>query len=97
MSGLTEEALRCQIKGERLCILNSGKVYDVTDFADRHPGGKQLIEKHVGQDVTQVMKSPEIHKHSPAAFKMLDKYYIGEYHSSSGVVSMSELLFILIP
>ncbi|KAL4234693.1 Fatty acid 2-hydroxylase [Mactra antiquata] len=86
MSVLNEEALRCQIKGERLCILHSGRVYDVTDFADRHPGGKQLIQEHVGQDVTQLMKSLDIHRHSPSAFKMLDNYYIGEYHPSNGVV-----------
>jgi 4-hydroxysphinganine ceramide fatty acyl 2-hydroxylase len=69
-------------------VLHSGKIYDVTDFADRHPGGREIIENRVGQDVTQVMKSLEIHRHSPAAFKILDRYYIGDYNTSNGVVSI---------
>ncbi|XP_045192620.1 fatty acid 2-hydroxylase-like [Mercenaria mercenaria] len=85
MSNAKDAAFRCQIKSGRLCILHSGKIYDVTDFADRHPGGREIIENRVGQDVTQLMKSLEIHRHSPAAFKILDRYYIGEYSTTNGV------------
>lgn len=86
MSNAREAAFRCQIKSGRLCLLHSGNIYDVTDFVDRHPGGREVIENHVGQDVTQVMKTQEFHKHSPAALRILDKYYIGEYNSSNGTV-----------
>lgn len=83
----TDSAFRCQLKSGRLCVLNSGKIYDVTDFAERHPGGQKLLDNYVGQDVTKVMNSSELHKHSPAALKILDKYYVGEYNTSNGIVS----------
>jgi L-lactate dehydrogenase (cytochrome) len=31
-----------------------GEVYDVTDFVDAHPGGKNVIIKNAGKDVTDV-------------------------------------------
>lgn len=88
MSGATEASLRCQIMGGRLCLLHSGKIYDVTDFAEKHPGGREVLEKHVGKDVTQVMRTDDIHKHSQAAYNILDRYYIGEYNLVNGVVSI---------
>jgi len=88
MMAATEASLRCQIKGGRLCVLHSGKVYDLTDFADKHPGGREMIEKYCGEDVTQVMQSDDVHKHSQTAYTFLDKYYIGEYTAANTNVSM---------
>ncbi|KAF9268560.1 glyoxylate dehydrogenase [Marasmius fiardii PR-910] len=34
-------------------IIVHGKVYDVTDFLDEHPGGSKIILKYAGQDATQ--------------------------------------------
>ena len=89
MTKLCEASLRCQLMSERLCIINSGKAYDVTEFADRHPGGRKLLENHVGQDVTELMQNHENHKHSNSAYKILDKYYIGDLQVSNGLVSLS--------
>ena len=33
-------------------IVIEGKVYDVTKFKERHPGGMEMIEDHSGQDAT---------------------------------------------
>jgi cytochrome b involved in lipid metabolism len=33
------------------CILH-GKVYDLTDFADYHPGGHDLIRNNAGRDIS---------------------------------------------
>lgn len=88
MSGATDASLRCQIMGGRLCVLHSGKIFDLTDFAEKHPGGKEVLEKHVGKDVTQVMRSEDVHKHSQAAYNIMDRYYIGEYNGVNGVVSI---------
>ncbi|GJE91365.1 glyoxylate dehydrogenase [Phanerochaete sordida] len=34
-------------------IIVHGKVYDVTDFLDEHPGGSRIILKYAGQDATE--------------------------------------------
>jgi L-lactate dehydrogenase (cytochrome) len=38
---------------ESCWIIVHGKVYDVTDFLDEHPGGSKIILKHAGKDATQ--------------------------------------------
>lgn len=79
MGGAEEPALLRQRPptAERVCIVNSGLTYDVTKFVHRHPGGREVLVKHAGQDVTQIMQmSP--HKHSSAAYAMLRKYRIGD-------------------
>lgn len=55
----------------------------MTDFVGRHPGGGDILKKHSGEDVTQVMKSHDTHEHSHAAYRILYKYYIGDLASSS--------------
>ena len=76
MGGTGENLLRERLMKGRLCVLHSGKVYDVTDFADRHPGGKEWLEKYAGQDVTRVMQELSPHKHSKAAYSILEKYRV---------------------
>ena len=53
-----------------------GSLYDVTDFAARHPGGQEILEKYNGQDVETVMRDPAIHQHSKAAYSILKKYLV---------------------
>ena len=36
----------------RRCIVD-GKVYDLTEFADEHPGGAELVHKYAGKDATK--------------------------------------------
>lgn len=38
--------------GCRRCIVD-GKVYDLTEFADEHPGGAELVHKYAGKDATK--------------------------------------------
>lgn len=86
MSAYTDASLRCQLMGGRLCVIHSNRIYDLTDFADRHPGGRQLIVEHVGKDVTELMKQADSHKHSQAAYNILERYFIGEYHGLNSKV-----------
>ncbi|GFO49289.1 cytochrome b5-like protein [Plakobranchus ocellatus] len=60
----------------RIRLTRGGCLYDVTDFAVRHPGGRELLEKHNGQDIETVMQDPASHIHSKAAYTILEKYRV---------------------
>lgn len=49
------------------------KLYDLTDFADRHPGGKMWIEVTKGTDITEAFESAHI---SGNAEKLLKKFCV---------------------
>ncbi|KAL8613853.1 hypothetical protein ACOMHN_032843 [Nucella lapillus] len=76
MGGSEESTLRQRLRQGRLCVTYSGSVYDVTDFADRHPGGKEWLKKYCGEDVTEVMRCATPHRHSSAAYSILAKYRV---------------------
>ncbi|GAC96694.1 cytochrome b2 [Pseudozyma hubeiensis SY62] len=40
--------------GNGLWVVIKGEVYDVTDFVDSHPGGRNIILKNAGKDVTEL-------------------------------------------
>ena len=73
-------------------VIHCGKVYDVSDFLERHPGGRDILVDHAGQDVTAVMKQDEIHKHTAFAYGWLGKYLIGRV--SDEVSQISSFLII---
>jgi len=58
-------------------VVFSGGVYNVTSFMKMHPGGKEILLDHLGQDITEMFVSNRIHSHSEKAFRILDKYCIG--------------------
>lgn len=68
-------------------VTRNGKVYDVTSFLADHPGGDDLVLKYAGKDVGEVMKDPEEHDHSDAAYDMLDEYLIGRLGAGENIVS----------
>ncbi len=55
----------------------NGEVFDVSKFLESHPGGKELILQYAGQDITHVLESEDIHKHSTAAYSLLQTFRIG--------------------
>mmetsp|Transcript_133014 Transcript_133014/g.187950 ORF Transcript_133014/g.187950 Transcript_133014/m.187950 type:complete len:82 (+) Transcript_133014:27-272(+) len=63
---------------EDLWLVIEGKVYDVTDFADEHPGGPEFLEEEAGTDATELFEDAG---HSDAAKEMLVDYYIGNLES----------------
>lgn len=66
---------------EQSCyLLVHGKVHDVTEFLDEHPGGYDIILNTTGRDATEDFE--EI-GHSNAAREMLDKYVIGDFEGGS--------------
>ncbi len=70
-------------------LLVAGKIYDVTSFIPRHPGGS-VIAKSCGTDATQAFntKGGEGKDHSSRADSMLAQYYIGDLNQniSSGAL-----------
>jgi len=50
------------------------KVYDVTSFLGRHPGGEDVLLEYLGYDATMAFRGVG---HSAAAYRMMEKYVIG--------------------
>ncbi|XP_041375848.1 fatty acid 2-hydroxylase-like [Gigantopelta aegis] len=73
---------RKETKG-RMLVTHDGKVYDITDFADKHPGGRDILLEQEGRDVTETMKRIDPHHHSDGAYAILKEYYVGEVDSAS--------------
>ncbi|KAG5928081.1 hypothetical protein E4U42_001285 [Claviceps africana] len=60
------------------CYVTIGsKVYDVTDFVDDHPGGGSLVLEYAGKDVENILKDSTSHRHSDAAYEVLDDSLVG--------------------
>ncbi len=107
MSSYTLEDVRQHNSKDSIWIVHCHKVYDVTEFANRHPGGAELLVQYAGQDVTSEMNtrlSPETlikHIHTKYAYNILHQYYIGELCEfstrKSTTVSMSSKFDVVIP
>lgn len=60
-------------ESNRLVVRYRNKSYDLTKFAIRHPGGKEILWNNNGTDIEKLMTE---NKHSKHAYKMLDKYLV---------------------
>lgn len=67
---------RTHVDDKSCWLVVHGKVYDVTDFLEEHPGGYDIIVQAAGKDATQDFE--EI-GHSKSARDMLEKYLIGSF------------------
>ncbi|KAJ3315445.1 fatty acid alpha-hydroxylase [Boothiomyces sp. JEL0838] len=61
----------------------AGKVYDITEFMDDHPGGDEILLQYGGKDITKVLQDPNEHLHSDSAYEMLQQYYIGDLEKNT--------------
>ena len=77
MKKITVEELRKHNTKESLWICIDNKIYDVTTFT-KHPGQFEILLKHGGKDATKKFHNI----HSEKAFKMKDKFYIGDLDSN---------------
>lgn len=63
-------------------IIIENKVYVVSNFLSRHPGGGGLITPYCGKDATQPFLTKDGRgNHSAAAFRLLGFIYIGDINS----------------
>jgi len=67
-----EEVARHNTQNDCWIILN-GKVYDITNFFNMHPGGKRALLNFAGKDA-----SANIEFHSPLMMKQAKAFYIGD-------------------
>lgn len=67
MPDVTAAEVKKHTKAKDCWIIIKGKVYDVTDFLDDHPGGKKAILLYAGKDATTEFEM--LHKPS-----IIDKY-----------------------
>ena len=58
-------------------VIHRAKVYDVSKFLERHPGGKDILLAYAGRDVTALMTQDDLHEHTSFAYGWLGKYLIG--------------------
>ncbi|KAL8407734.1 hypothetical protein RB594_006538 [Gaeumannomyces avenae] len=60
------------------CYVTIGQnVYDVTDFLESHPGGADLVLEYGGKDVAAILKDEDSHRHSDAAYEILEESLVG--------------------
>ncbi|RTG89088.1 uncharacterized protein DC041_0009348 [Schistosoma bovis] len=57
-------------------IVIDNKVYDVSSWQNRHPGGRKVIGHYAGQDATGAFIA--FHKNRQYAEKFLSAYYVGD-------------------
>lgn len=60
------------------------KVYDVTDFAQDHPGGADLVLEYAGKDIKEILRDEASHTHSEAAYDVLDDSLVGFIVAAKG-------------
>ncbi|CAD8152787.1 unnamed protein product [Paramecium octaurelia] len=66
-----------QAKSNRLLYVYHNSVYDLTDFIDKHPGGRGPLNTYKGRDLENIFFNPAIHKHSQSALYTLERYKCG--------------------
>ncbi|KAH7155029.1 hypothetical protein B0J13DRAFT_672130 [Dactylonectria estremocensis] len=73
---------------KKSCYVTIGtKVYDVTDFAQDHPGGADLVYDYAGKDIDDILKDPISHSHSEVAYDILDDSIVGFVLPEKSVVA----------
>ena len=75
MPTYTLEELKKHKSKDSCWLLIHGKIYDVTQFAEEHPGGEEILFESGGKDATQDFEDVG---HSPSAEDLMEKYYIGD-------------------
>ncbi|EST09753.1 Cytochrome b5-like heme/steroid binding domain protein [Kalmanozyma brasiliensis GHG001] len=73
--------------GQGLWVVIKGEVYDVTEFVDNHPGGRNIILKNAGTDVTEIYEP--IHPPTAIADNLDSSAHVGSVDPSTVVVKQA--------
>jgi cytochrome b involved in lipid metabolism len=71
---LSLEAVSYHCLPEDAWMVVYDKVYDVTEYLRRHPGGEEVMQEYVGYDATMAFRGVG---HSAAATRIMNKFLIG--------------------
>ncbi|THH33814.1 hypothetical protein EUX98_g486 [Antrodiella citrinella] len=82
---ITWERYQSEAQSQQL-ILISGFIHDVGQFMDQHPGGRRLLETHVGKDATTAFFGG-VYDHSNAAHNLLATMRVGALHGGLELVN----------
>jgi len=74
---VTWKELSCHCTESNCWIAVRDRVYDVSKWIKKHPGGVDTIALNAGRDATQLFEA----YHPCRVFAMLDAYYVGELES----------------
>lgn len=74
---LTRAEVESHNTSQSCYVTYQGKVFDLTDFADDHPGGGDLLLEFAGKDVEEILKDENSHVHSESAYDVLDESLVG--------------------
>ena len=61
----------------RIIIKIDNYLFDVTEYANNHPGGYNILKKYNNKDVTEEFNSIKGHCDS-YVYELLDKYCVGK-------------------
>jgi cytochrome b involved in lipid metabolism len=64
-----------------------GKVYNITEFIDEHPGGEEILLECGGEDATEAFEDIG---HSDSARETLEKYLVGTLDNASALKDKEE-------
>jgi len=81
------EDLVLQRKQGQCWIVRKGRVYNVTEFVNDHPGGDDLITQFAGMDIANAMEDENEHMHSESAYAILEEYLVGKLGNDAVTVS----------
>ncbi|KDN36878.1 hypothetical protein K437DRAFT_259987 [Tilletiaria anomala UBC 951] len=84
-----DEVAKHSTPEQGLWVVIGGNVYDVTDFIDKHPGGRNVILKNAGKDVTAIYEPV----HPPTAIddNLTDSQKLGLVDPKTVKVEQKEL------
>lgn len=49
----TAREIKKEVKEGKILVILFGGVYDLTQYIDKHPGGKKIIKSNIGKDATE--------------------------------------------
>jgi cytochrome b involved in lipid metabolism len=75
--------------GEPMLVTYQGIVYDVTDFADHHPGGKELMKTAAGMDLTHFFQNYTVHGVTHKAANWLAPMAVGKLSAADSAAIMA--------
>ncbi|KAI8889355.1 cytochrome b5 [Backusella circina FSU 941] len=88
-----EQVQQHNSKGDLWMVLHN-KVYDVSKFAEDHPGGEEAIYEESGHDATVTFEDIG---HSDEAYDMLNDLYIGDLDTPSSDIPYKKNAEVPVP